>query len=167
MAGLFVQFRIFISFCIDADIEFEEFVDWVGFNGFLVTPELVGNNQHAKLLAPVSQVIDPDGLVAQFRVDVAESIGDNSGAQMPNGEGFCDVGAGHVQGDILPVTDVLLAIVSLFRNNSPKDVVGNGRLVQEEVDIGTGSYDFFKASGIDFFGNFASDGLRGLTLYLC
>ena len=167
MAGLFVQFRIFISFCIDADIEFEEFVDWVGFNGFLVAPEFVGNNQHAKLLAPVSQVIDPDGLVAQFGVDVAESISDNSGAQMPNGEGFCDVGAGHVQGDILPVTDVLLAIVSLFSNNGPEDVVGNGRLVQEEVDIGTSGHHFLKASGVDFFCNLASDGLRGLTLYFC
>ena len=86
---------------------------------------------------------------------------------MPNGEGFCDVGAGHVQGDILPVTDVLLAIVSLFRNNGPEDVGGNRRLVQEEVEIGTGSDDLFKASSIDFFGNLACNGLWGLALYFC
>ena len=74
-------------------------------------------------------MIDPDGLVAQFGVDVAESIGDNSGAQMPNGEGFCDVGAGHVQGDILPVTDVLLAIVRFFSDDCFQDVIGDGSLI--------------------------------------
>ena len=75
--SFFVYRWVFFSFGIDTHIKLKEFIDRVGFDSFLATPFLIGNNQHTKLFTPVTQVVDTDWFVALFSYDVGKSISDN------------------------------------------------------------------------------------------
>ena len=81
-AAFFIQRWVVFNLGIDTHVEFEELVDWVGFNSFLASPLLISYHQETKLFAPVAQVVDFDGVVAYFTEDVGKSVTDNSRTQV-------------------------------------------------------------------------------------
>ena len=87
------------------------------FNGFLISPFLVGNDQHSKLFTPVSQMVDLDRLIADLLENMWQAISDNRWTQVPNREWFCDIRTRHVDNDIFLLANGLVGIVLFFSDN--------------------------------------------------
>src|SRR5690606_34661492 len=134
--GLILQRGIGFGLLVKTDVEVEEFA-----NGILLEPLgppkfTVGDDQLAKLGAPVAQVVDPDGRVTQAFKNPGQRVSDDGRPQVPHVEGLGDVGRGEIEHDRPSAAHLGLAVLVAPGENLGDDPLASRRPVEEKVDVG-------------------------------
>ena len=122
-AAFIFQLGVLLRLLMEAHIQVAERLHAALLDLFLRTPVLVGGDHLAKLGAPVAQVIDAHGAVAQVIIDALEAVADGRGGQVADMEALGDVDGGIVDADRLalslgPSTPIALAREHVF-NGAP------------------------------------------------
>ena len=91
--------RIGLGLGVDGFVEAEEFGDGVGVEGGGVEQGFPAVEDHAKLGAPVADVVVGDDFVADEAGDAGEGVADEGGADVADVRGFGDVRRGEVDDD--------------------------------------------------------------------
>jgi hypothetical protein len=81
MYGL-VSLRI----CVDFDVDFVEVLNWVLLHGVVVAVLFVADCDEAKLLPPVTEIIEGNSLPGACSVQIDEECSDDSGSKMADME---------------------------------------------------------------------------------
>ncbi|MPN19191.1 hypothetical protein SDC9_166557 [bioreactor metagenome] len=102
---------------------------------FLRTPVLVGGDHLAKLGAPVAQVIDAHGAVAQVIIDALEAVADGRGGQVADMETLGDVDGGIVDADRLALSLGPRAPITLAREHVFNGAPAKRFARQKEVQV--------------------------------
>ena len=135
VAAQIVQGGILFGFLVELDVQAHQLGHAVTLHVFLLAPGLVGVDHLAELGAPVAQVIDAHGLVAQEIVDALEGMADHGGAQVADVEALGNVDGGVVQADGLAVAHVGGAKALALSQHSVQGLLGEVDAVEEEVHV--------------------------------
>ena len=130
-----VQGRILLGFLVELDVQTHQLGNAVALDVFLLAPGLVGVDHLAELGAPVAQVIDAHGLVAQEIMDALEGVANHGGGQMTDMEALGNVDGGVVQADGLAGTHVGGAVLLAHLEHLVQGFLGEVDTVEEEVHV--------------------------------
>ena len=134
-AAFVLEGWILFRLLVEADIEGGHSVDAVLFDLLLRAPLLIGADHLAELGAPVAQMIDAHGRVAQEVKNALQAVTDHGCRQMADMEAFADVDAGIIQAYGLSVSFVGRAEAVAFFRQFVHDLRGEVGPVQEKVHI--------------------------------
>jgi len=129
---------------VDFDVDIEQVLDGVLQQLLLRSVTLESNSQETVLLAPVTEVVHADSIVAVGIQNVADKGSNDGTTQVSGVEGLGNVGRTELNNNLLVLAQVvaspaLLGVVNLF-----EQALGELDVVEEEVDersIGLGLED--------------------------
>ena len=145
--GTAFVFQTLVLFCflVEFHVQAHQLVNAALFHRFLAAPLLVGTDHLAELGAPVAQVIDAHGGVAQVVINAAQAVTDHGGGQMADVEPLGDVDGGIVQAHRLSLAQVGSTVLLPSGKNGLHGLFSKVHPVQEEVQV---TVDCFYPSNI-------------------
>ena len=149
------QLRIVLLLLVHADVQRGEGLHRVVLEVDRVAPAIDRCHELAELRAPVADVVDADGLVAEGVVEAAHGGADDGRAQVTDMEALGDVGRGVVEHDRLAPTLVRAAVALTPGLDVAQNHVGECLAVDREVEVRPGR------NGADALDRELLDQLRG------
>ena len=134
-ATLVVQGGILFGLIVELHIQAQKLGNALFLDLLLGTPGLVGVDHLAELGAPVAQVIDAHGLVAQEIVDALQAVADHGGGQVSHTKALGDVDGGIVQAHGLAIAHVGGTVLFALGEDGLQRVLGKVHAVEEEIHI--------------------------------
>ncbi len=134
---------------MEADIQVAEGLHTALLNALPAAPMLVGGNHLAKLGAPVAQVVDAHGAVAQKVVDALEAVADGSGGQVTDVKALGDVDGGVVQAHRLALPFEACAPAAGVGLHGCQHALGQPEAVDEQVEVAALDLGAVNGRGLD------------------
>ena len=135
VAGLFIQRGICIGFLVEAYIEVVEIIDGILMQLFTVAPAFKRYNHLPKLGAPIPQMIDAQATISLGLKDQGEGVPYDSGADMPDPEGFADIGRGIVYDNNPSPAYTGSAILRSFIVYSFEQITAKNRIIKIKIQV--------------------------------
>ena len=162
-APLVVEGGIGLGLLVEAHVELDHLVHAAARDGVVVAPALVGGDHLAELRAPVAQMVDAHGVPAEEFIELVQRAADRRGRQMTDVKALGDVDRGIVDHDRLARAGTVAAVLFALRFGGAQRLFGEGRAVDEEVEVSLDRLDLAQKVRRDRAGERVRDHRRRLA----
>ena len=163
---LIIQCWVFLSFFVETHVVLNQRVNWVSLNFSFWSPHLVGNHQLTELRTPVTQVVNLDWLVTVGLWNFSQWVSDNRWTQVTHWHWLSNVRWWHVDRYVSCFTIRVVTVFLVFQD-SVQHIGTKVFLVQEEVNVRSGSFNLLKVWRIDCLSYFSCNLVRCHVAFLC
>ncbi len=96
------------------DIKAKELFYAVLYQGIAFPVQGVGDDELAKLRAPIANMVDPHYVVAKLGIDARQAVPDDGGAQVPDTKRLGDIRGRKIDDDLFVLPYFGIAVVDAF-----------------------------------------------------
>ena len=132
---LVIKARVLFCFLVELDVKLNKAVASAVCYLFGIAPSAVSNYHLTELSTPVAEVVYTNALEARKLVQKAKRMTDNSGTEVADVEGLCNVGGGVVKNYCLAVAVSGRAVAITLFGNVAHNVSNESGAVNAEVKV--------------------------------